>query len=60
MHVRDLDTVPHDQTDDGHSARDIAVLIGVLHQGELWVFTVEFTPGPMWSRQKTIDTTHRG
>ena len=35
MHVRDLDTVPHDQVDDGHSARDIIVLMGVLHQGEI-------------------------
>ena len=35
MYVRDLDTVPHDQIDDGQSARDIAVLIGVLHQGEI-------------------------
>ena len=35
MHVRDLDTVPHNQIDDGQSARDIAVLIGVLHQGEI-------------------------
>ena len=35
MHVRDLDTVPYDQIDDGQSARDIAVLTGVLHQGEI-------------------------
>ena len=35
MHVRDLGTVSHDQIDEWHSARDIVVLIGALHQGEI-------------------------
>ena len=55
--MRDLDTVPPDQIDDGHSARDIVVLIGVLCQGEIKVFMVELTTGRMWRREKIIATT---
>ena len=58
MHVRDQDTVPPDQIYDGHSARDIVVLIGVLHHGEIRAVFVEITPGTMWRWQKTIATTH--
>ena len=58
MHVRGLDTVPHDQIGDGYSARDIVVLIGVLSQVEIGGFVVELTPGPICGRQMTIATTH--
>ena len=57
MNVGDLDTVPYDQIDDGHSARDIAVLIGVLHQGET-MGRGGIHPSPDVGSQKTIPTTH--
>ena len=46
MHVMDLDTVPPDQIDDGHSARDIVVLIGVLHRGVIMGLYGRIHPWP--------------